>query len=150
VLGFRDGGFADGQYAAIVIFGQDDGDDLMGSELIANCSPGSVHAGLQEAVLDGGQEMVSQHTKEDVRLGAVLQMAISVKAVRIRLEVAATNQKAIGLYRRFGFRIAGRLANYYADNTDGLFMILWLRGPKSRFGMCFKQKLAYNRRRPEC
>lgn len=57
VLGFRGSGFADGQYAAMMIFGQDDGDDLMGSELIANGPPGGVHAGLQEPVLDGGQEM---------------------------------------------------------------------------------------------
>src|SRR5438045_2949770 len=46
----------------------------MGSELIANGSPGGVHAGLQEAVLDGGQQMVSQHAKKNVGLGAVLQM----------------------------------------------------------------------------
>src|SRR5205814_2133621 len=74
VLRFRASGFADGQYAAMMIFGQDDGDDLMGSELIANGSPGGVHAGLQEAVLDGGQQMVSQHAKKNVGLGAVLQM----------------------------------------------------------------------------
>lgn len=38
-------------------------------------------------------------------LGAVLQMAASVKVVKIQLEVAVTNQKAIDLYRTFGFRI---------------------------------------------
>src|SRR5207237_3909577 len=74
LLMVRDSVLADGQYAALVIFGQDNADDLMGSELIANGPPGGVHAGLQEAVLDGGQQMVSQHAKKNVGLGAVLQM----------------------------------------------------------------------------
>src|SRR5438046_9985825 len=46
----------------------------MGSELLANGSAGGVDDGLQEAVIDGGQQMVSQHAKKNVGLGAVLQM----------------------------------------------------------------------------
>jgi len=72
----------------MMIFGQDDGDDLMGSELIANGSPGGVHAGLQEAVLDGGQQMVSQHAKENVRLGAVLADDEKSAAPSAALDVA--------------------------------------------------------------
>ena len=57
-------------------------------------------------------------------LGAVLQMATSVKVEKIQLEVAVTNRKAIDLYRTFGFRITRRLKKYYADNTNGLLMVL--------------------------
>ena len=67
-------------------------------------------------------------------LDAVLQMAVCAKVVKIRLEVAVTNKKAIGLYRTFGFRITRTLKKYYADNTDGFLMVLWPRGPESTFG----------------
>jgi len=57
-------------------------------------------------------------------LGAVLQLAASVKVARVQLEVAVTNREALGLYRKFRFRIARKMKRYYADNTDGFFMVL--------------------------
>jgi ribosomal-protein-alanine acetyltransferase len=38
----------------------------------------------------------------------------------LRLEVRPDNAAAIGLYRRAGYRLAGRRPNYYADNADAL------------------------------
>ena len=72
VLGLGSGGFADFQYSAVFIFGQNDGDDLMRAEFLANGPPGGVNSSLQEPVLDGGQQMVGQHTKENVSLCPVL------------------------------------------------------------------------------
>ena len=74
VLRFGSGGFTDFQDSAVFIFGQNDRDDLVCAELLANGPPGGVNSSLQEPVLDGGQQMVSQHTKEDVSLCPVLQM----------------------------------------------------------------------------
>jgi ribosomal-protein-alanine N-acetyltransferase len=42
------------------------------------------------------------------------------------LEVRASNQAAIALYEKFGFRTAGRRRRYYADDEDAL--ILWRGG----------------------
>ena len=72
VLGLGSGGFADFQYSAVFIFGQNDGDDLMRAEFLANGPPGGVNSSLQEPVFDGGQQMVGQHTKENVSLCPVL------------------------------------------------------------------------------
>ena len=55
VLGFRDGRLTDFQYESVLIMRQNDRDDLMGAELIANGAPRRMNAGLQESVLDGGQ-----------------------------------------------------------------------------------------------
>ena len=56
VLSFRYGRLTDFQYPAVVIFRQHNGDDLMRAELIANGAPRCMNAGLQELVLDGGDE----------------------------------------------------------------------------------------------
>ena len=66
-------GFPDFQHAAVGC-GQNNGRDLMGAELLANAPPRSVNPGLQEPVLDGRQQVIGQHTKEDVGLGPVFQM----------------------------------------------------------------------------
>ena len=72
VLGFGNGGFADFQDSTVFIFGQNNRDDLVRAELLANGPPGGVNSGLQEPVLDGGEQMVSQHAKEDVSLCPIL------------------------------------------------------------------------------
>ena len=74
VLRFGSGGFTDFQDSAVFIFGQNDRDDLVCAELLANGPPGGVNSSLQEPVLDGGQQMVSQDAKENVSLCPVLQM----------------------------------------------------------------------------
>jgi len=46
------------------------------------------------------------------------------------LEVRASNQAALNLYRMFGFSVAGRRKNYYPDNSeDALIMTLDIRVP---------------------
>lgn len=42
------------------------------------------------------------------------------------LEVRASNRPAIGLYRRFGFQVAGHRPAYYPDGEDAA--IMWLHG----------------------
>src|SRR5215468_1693609 len=74
VLGFGSGGFPDFQYSAVRILGENDGDDLMRTQLLANGPPRGMNARLQEPMLDGGQQMVSQNAKENVGLCPVLQM----------------------------------------------------------------------------
>jgi ribosomal-protein-alanine N-acetyltransferase len=44
---------------------------------------------------------------------------------RATLEVRASNQTAINLYQKFGFKIAGRRRRYYQDNGEDA-LILWL------------------------
>ena len=66
-------GFPDFEHATVRC-GQNDCRYLVSAELLAKSLPGSVNASLQEPVLDGGQQVVGQHTKEDVRLCPVFQM----------------------------------------------------------------------------
>jgi len=55
---------------------------------------------------------------------ALLQVAADRGLERATLEVRASNQPALSLYQKFGFKIAGRRRRYYKDtNEDAL--ILW-------------------------
>jgi [ribosomal protein S18]-alanine N-acetyltransferase len=45
-------------------------------------------------------------------------------AAQITLEVRPTNDVAIRLYERFGFRAAGRRPRYYADNGEDA-LVMW-------------------------
>ncbi|WP_346016699.1 ribosomal protein S18-alanine N-acetyltransferase [Chroococcidiopsis sp. CCMEE 29] len=59
-----------------------------------------------------------------VMLLALLQVAADRGLERATLEVRASNQPALSLYQKFGFKIAGRRRRYYKDtNEDAL--ILW-------------------------
>lgn len=55
-------------------------------------------------------------------LQELLAKATGLGATRILLEVAASNQPAIGLYESFGFAPINRRRGYYADGTDALVM----------------------------
>ncbi len=46
---------------------------------------------------------------------------------RATLEVRVSNQAAISLYEKFGFKAAGRRRRYYRDNNEDA-LILWLGG----------------------
>ena len=46
---------------------------------------------------------------------------------RATLEVRVSNQAAISLYEKFGFKVAGRRKRYYQDNGEDA-LILWLGG----------------------
>jgi len=60
-------------------------------------------------------------------LGALLQAAITRQLERASLEVRASNDAAIGLYRQFGFVALGQRRNYYTDPIEDA-TVLWLRG----------------------
>jgi [ribosomal protein S18]-alanine N-acetyltransferase len=47
---------------------------------------------------------------------------------RYTLEVRTSNAEAIAMYRRFGFRSAGRRRRYYHDNGEDA-LIMWLESP---------------------
>lgn len=55
-------------------------------------------------------------------LDLLLAKAAGLGATRILLEVAASNDQAIGLYESFNFHVIARRLLYYADNTDALVM----------------------------
>jgi len=42
----------------------------------------------------------------------------------IYLEVRVSNERAIGLYKRFGFRVGRRIPYYYRDGEDAYVMVL--------------------------
>lgn len=57
----------------------------------------------------------------------VLGVAAEKGVEKVFLEVRASNEAALGLYRRFGFAEAGRRANYYEQpREDALVMVATL------------------------
>ncbi len=57
-------------------------------------------------------------------LGSLLEEAVARGLERATLEVRVSNERAIALYQKFGFLVAGRRKKYYPDtNEDAL--ILW-------------------------
>ena len=60
-------------------------------------------------------------------LSALLQDAIDRKLERATLEVRTTNYAAIALYKKFGFKVAGRRKNYYPKTGEDAFL-LWRSG----------------------
>lgn len=57
-------------------------------------------------------------------LAAGMETALTHGAARAFLEVSVTNQAAIALYTRAGWREAGRRPRYYADGSDALLLSL--------------------------
>lgn len=57
-------------------------------------------------------------------LCALLNDAVNRKLERATLEVKASNQVALSLYTKFGFKIAGRRKGYYQDTGEDA-LILW-------------------------
>ncbi len=58
-------------------------------------------------------------------LSTLLQKAQARGLERATLEVRSSNQAAIALYQKFGFKIAGTRKKYYQDNQEDA-LILWL------------------------
>ena len=58
-------------------------------------------------------------------LYSLLKMAVDIGLERATLEVRVSNQVAISLYQKFGFKTAGRRPRYYKDNHEDA-LILWL------------------------
>ena len=72
-----------------------------------------------------------------VLFAALVQRSYELGARWITLEVRASNERAIRLYERFGFRAIGRRRGYYTDNGEDA-VIMWsdsLHAPrfKARF-----------------
>lgn len=64
--------------------------------------------------------------------GQLLLLSLLVKArqrglERATLEVRISNQAALSLYEKFGFRVAGQRRGYYQDTGEDA-LILWLSG----------------------
>ncbi|MFQ4144135.1 ribosomal protein S18-alanine N-acetyltransferase [Chlorogloeopsis sp. ULAP02] len=60
----------------------------------------------------------------------LLKTACERGSERATLEVRVSNQAAISLYQKFGFKTAGRRRRYYKDNDEDA-LILWLGGLQS-------------------
>ena len=73
MLGLGRGGPAD--FEQVPVGGRQDGcDDLVGAELLTERRPRGVDGLVEESLLNGDQQVVGEHTKEDVCLDAVLKM----------------------------------------------------------------------------
>lgn len=57
-------------------------------------------------------------------LYSLLEDAVKRKLERATLEVRESNQVALSLYKKFGFRIAGRRKKYYPDTEEDA-LVLW-------------------------
>lgn len=61
----------------------------------------------------------------ELMLGDMLAAARKLGAEMATLEVRASNEAAVNLYRKFGFKVVGRRPAYYRDNEeDALLMTL--------------------------
>ena len=68
--------------------------------------------------------------KRGIGLGSLILERLLSEAVKLgdtdfTLEVRPSNEKAISLYKKYGFKVEGRRKNYYGDGEDAL--IMWKR-----------------------
>jgi ribosomal-protein-alanine N-acetyltransferase len=70
-------------------------------------------------------------------LQQLLAQAIQQKLERATLEVKASNQVAIALYQKYGFKVAGIRKGYYQETGEDA-LILWKNGLDS---VDFQQQL---------
>lgn len=57
-------------------------------------------------------------------MAGLMWLAVCLGAVRMTLEVRVSNEAAIGLYKRLGFRQEGRRRGYYSDTGEDA-LIMW-------------------------
>src|SRR5207237_6942552 len=69
-------------------------------------------------------------------LTSLIDIAYSINAKWVTLEVRVSNYTAQNLYRKYGFREAGLRHRYYSDNQEDA-LIMWTDEIKSPF---YKQK----------
>ncbi|WP_353672032.1 ribosomal protein S18-alanine N-acetyltransferase [Synechocystis sp. LKSZ1] len=60
-------------------------------------------------------------------LATLLAQAVTRQLERATLEVRVSNQRALALYEKFGFQVAGRRKKYYPDTQEDA-LILWRNG----------------------
>ncbi|MFB2880794.1 ribosomal protein S18-alanine N-acetyltransferase [Floridanema aerugineum] len=97
-------------------------------------SPRLLAMGCQWAILDEAHITIVAVSPEYQHqgLGQAMLLALLSRArqrglERATLEVKASNQPAISLYEKFGFKLAGRRRGYYQDTGEDA-LILWLNG----------------------
>ncbi|MFB2894464.1 ribosomal protein S18-alanine N-acetyltransferase [Aerosakkonemataceae cyanobacterium BLCC-F50] len=90
--------------------------------------------GCQWAILDEAHITIVAVSPEYQHqgLGQAMLLALLSRArqrglERATLEVKASNQPAISLYEKFGFKLAGRRRGYYQDTGEDA-LVLWLNG----------------------
>jgi [ribosomal protein S18]-alanine N-acetyltransferase len=104
--------------------------DLLG--LFSPVSPGELLAmGCFWSILEEAHiTMLAVHPQYQYQglgqalLYSLLKTAASVGLERATLEVRASNEIAINLYQKFGFKTAGRRRRYYQDNGEDA-LVLW-------------------------
>jgi|TARA_B100002003_G_scaffold68215_1_gene63514 ribosomal-protein-alanine N-acetyltransferase len=92
------------------------------------------HAALTVVADEGHVATVSVHPDEQGAgvggrlLGALCRFAVERGLDALTLEVRVPNERAIGLYRRFGFAPAGIRPGYYEDGPGGRedALVMWV------------------------
>jgi ribosomal-protein-alanine N-acetyltransferase len=105
----------------------------LGAEGVAGFAVASV-VGAEAELESIGVEAARQRRGVGTRLlEALAGELLGAGAEELFLEVRASNQRALGLYRRAGFVETGRRARYYADPVEDAVLMalhaadLWLR-----------------------
>lgn len=88
------------------------------------------YAGLWAILEEGHITNVAVHPAHQNKglgtllLSTLIETAESQGLTAFTLEVRPSNESALALYAKFGFRIEGRRTNYYEDNGEDA-LILW-------------------------
>lgn len=88
--------------------------------------------------LVGVEPSLQRHGLGQLLLYALLNSGHQRQLERATLEVRVSNQAALALYQKFGFREAGRRRAYYPDTGEDA-LILWRGGLQSpQFRQCLE------------
>jgi [ribosomal protein S18]-alanine N-acetyltransferase len=106
--------------------------DSPNSDLLVLNSPELIGMGCYWAILDEAHiTIVGIHPNDRKKgLGQLMLLTLLHRAqqremARATLEVRISNESAINLYQKLGFKIAGQRKGYYADTGEDA-LILWL------------------------
>jgi ribosomal-protein-alanine N-acetyltransferase len=108
------------------------GEDAAGLRgvLVAEVGPDELHVHALAVARDARRRGLGA-----ALLGAALAAARRRGLARVHLELRASNQAALALYRRFGFAVRGRRPGYYAGAEDALLLTLELAASTARCGV---------------
>ncbi len=70
---------------------------------------------------------------------SVIEVASQLNANVITLEVRASNEIAQALYKKYGFRVAGRRPRYYSDNAEDAILMSTDDITSAPFRTCFQR-----------
>ena len=113
-------------------FEKDIGENILATYIVAETDNKIVaYAGIW-VVLDEGHitniGVLPEYRNEGIATMVVMDLIKNARekgANRFTLEVRPSNEKAIALYQKFGFKPVGYRKGYYADNKEDA-MIMWL------------------------